>query len=169
MVYASTISHLKNFCCNAWTFFLESCSWITQTLSQITCVVSHATTYSTYFLLSVWHIRLSFDCHTFSNLLELLQQLLVQPHFSQQCPTILFPWKLHAFETYIDGFSFHYNVLLPNSLLREFAMINTYQQNICKLMNKLMNERNLLKDLWAHNLKALIISKQTCAWLCTNK
>jgi hypothetical protein len=48
-------------------------------------------------------------------------------------------------------------------------MTNTYQQNICKLINKLMKKYNVLKDLWAHNLKALIVSKQTCAWLHTNK
>ncbi len=43
-------------------------------------------------------------------------------------------------------------------------MANTYQQNICKSIKKLMNKRNLLKiNLWAHNLKASTISKQIYA------
>jgi hypothetical protein len=32
-----------------------------------------------------------------------------------------------------------------------------------RLINKLMNKHNLLKDSWPHNLKTSTFSKQTCA------
>ncbi len=163
MVSPFTISHLKNFCCNAWTFFLESYSWITETLSQITCVMSHAITYSTYFLLIVWHIRLVTWLSHFFQYAWATSTIVGSTSLLSTMPNNSFPmkitciWNLHRWIFFPLQCS-----ILPNSWLLEFAMTNTYQQNICKLINKLMKKRNLLKDLWAHNLKALIISKQTC-------
>jgi len=125
---------------------------------------------ATYFLLSVWHIRLIVWLSSFSQSAWVIPIHVGSTLLSSTMPNSYFPMKIaRIWNFHIWKFFPLIHSILPNSLLFEFSMINTYQQNTFKLINKLMNKHNLLKDRWAHNLKASTIYRQTCAWLHINK